>query len=176
MSSEKVRAIQEWPVPYKVKDIQSFLGFCNFYRHFIPSYSNITIPLTRLTQSKVKWDWSESTNSAFETLKAAFNTPAILHHWEPKCQITVETDASDYAIAYILSITSEDGEIRPVAFCSRSLSPPELNYDVYNKELLAIFNAFKHWHHYLEGAPIPIEVVTNHKNLEYFSTTKILTQ
>ena len=176
MSSEKVQAIQDWPVPRKVKDIQSFLGFCNFYRRFIPSYSNITIPLTRLTRSKVKWNWSEAAQKAFDTLKEAFGKPSILHHWEPNRQITVETDASDYAIASILSITSEDGEIYPVAFRSRSLTPPELNYDVHDKELLAIYDAFKHWRHYLEGSPIPIDVVTDHKNLEYFSTTKVLTR
>jgi hypothetical protein len=88
----------------------------------------------------------------------------------------VETDASDYAIVSILSITSNDGEIRPVAFHSRSLTLPELNYDVHDKELLAIFDAFKHWHHYLEGSPISIDVVTDYKNLEYFSTTKVLTR
>jgi hypothetical protein len=176
MSSEKVRAIQDWLVPQKIKDIQSFLGFCNFYRCFISSCSNITIPLTRLTRSNVKWNWSEAADSAFNTLKSAFNTPAILHHWEPNRQITVETDASNYAIASILSITSDNGEIRPIAFCSRSLTLPELNYDVHDKELLAIFDAFKHWHHYLEESPIPIDVVTDHKNLEYFSTTKVLTR
>jgi hypothetical protein len=88
----------------------------------------------------------------------------------------VETDASDYAIASILSITSNNGEIRPVAFHSCSLTLPELNYDIHDKELLAIFDAFKHWRHYLEGSPIPIDVVTDHKNLEYFSMTKVLTR
>jgi hypothetical protein len=83
MLSEKVKAIQDWPVPQKVKDIQSFLGFCNFYHRFIPSYSNITIPLTRLTRSKTKWVWSETAQKVFETLKEAFGTPIILHHWEP---------------------------------------------------------------------------------------------
>jgi hypothetical protein len=108
-------------------------------------------------------------------LKSAFNTPAILHHWEPNQQITVETDGSDYAIASILSITSNNREIRPVAFHSCSLTPPELNYDVHDKKLLAIFDTFKHWRHYLEGSSIPIDVVTDHKNLEYFSMTKVLT-
>jgi hypothetical protein len=117
----------------------------------------------------------EAADSAFNTLKSVFNTPAILHHWESNHQITVETNASNYAIASILLITSDNGEIRPVAFHSCSLTPLELNYDVYNKELLTIFDAFKHWCHYLEGSPIPINVVTDYKNLEYFSTMKILT-
>jgi len=70
---------------------------------------------------------------------------------------------------------TEDSEIHPVAFHSRTFSAPELNYDVHDKELLAIFEAFKIWRHYLERSALPIDVVTDHKNLEYFSTTKVLT-
>jgi len=90
--------------------------------------------------------------------------------------MTVETDASDYAIAAILSITLSDGEIHPVAFHSRTLTAPELNYDTHDKELLAIFEAFQKWRHYLEGSGTPVDVVTDHKNLEYFATTKLLTR
>ena len=176
MSPDKISAITDWPVPRKVKDIQSFLGFCNFYRRFIYGYSGITIPLTRLTRSNIRWDWSSSCQDAFDTLKQAFFKAPVLTHWIPDRQITVETDASDYAIASILSIIGDDGEIHPVAFRSRSLRPSELNYDTHDKELLAVFDAFTHWRHYLEGAGTPIDVVTDHKNLEYFSTTKVLTR
>jgi len=86
----------------------------------------------------------------------------------------METDASDYTLAAILSIMTKDNEIHPVAFHSRTFSAPELNYDVYDKELLAIFEAFKIWRHYLEGSASPIDVITDHKNLEYFLTTKVL--
>ncbi len=88
----------------------------------------------------------------------------------------METDTSDYAIAAILSIYLDDGEIHPIAFLSQSLHNAELNYDTHDKELLAIFEAFKYWHHCLEGSADSIDVVTDHKNLEYFSTTKILTR
>ena len=88
----------------------------------------------------------------------------------------VETDASDYALGAILSTYTSDGEIHPIAFHSRTFTAPELNYDVHDKELLAIFEAFKVWRHYLEGSVLPIDVVTDHKNLTYFSTTKILTR
>ena len=81
----------------------------------------------------------------------------------------METDASDYTLAAILSIMTKDNEIHPVVFHSRTFSTLELNYDVHNKELLAIFEAFKIWQHYLEGSASPIDVVTDHKNLEYFS-------
>ena len=82
----------------------------------------------------------------------------------------------DYAIAAILSITLSDGEIHPIAFYSQTLTTSELNYDTHNTELLAIYESFCTWWHYLEGSATPINVVTNHKNLEYFSTTKILSR
>ena len=87
----------------------------------------------------------------------------------------METDASDCALATILFIVNEDNKVHLVAFHSRTFTAAELNYDTHNKELLAIFGAFKIWQHYLEGLAYPIDVVTDHKNLEYFSTTKVLT-
>ena len=89
--------------------------------------------------------------------------------------MTVETDASDYAIAGILSVTTLDLEIRPIAFHSQSLHDTEKNYDTHDKELLAVFDCYKAWRHYLEGSGNPIDTVTNHKNLEYFTSTKKLT-
>ena len=68
-----------------------------------------------------------------------------------------------------------DSEVHPVAFKSQTFTGSKLNYDVHNKELLAIFEAFKSWHHYLEGSTFPVDVITDHKNLEYFATTKVLT-
>jgi hypothetical protein len=96
-------------------------------------------------------------------------------HWIPKAPIIVETDASDYVIAAILSIITPDEEVHPIAFYSRSLSTSKLNYDTHDKELLAIFAAFTTWQHYLEGPAAPVDIVTNHKNLEYFSSTCMLT-
>ncbi len=176
MSEDKVKAILDWPVPQKVKDIQSFLGFANFYRRFIHEYSDIVIPLTHLTRKGTPWKFDDKCMAAFNELKQAFTHTPILTHWVPDQQLVVETDASDYAIAAILSIYLEDGEIHPIAFLSQSLHNAELNYDTHDKELLAIFEAFKYWRHYLEGSADPINVVTDHKNLEYFSTTKILTR
>ena len=108
-------------------------------------------------------------------MKEAFTTAPILTHYQPGTPITIETNASDYAIASILSITCPNGKIWPVTFYSRTLTAPELNYDTHDKELLAIFEAFKTWQHYLEGSASPVDVVTDHKNLEYFSTSKVLT-
>ena len=175
MAQDKVEIIQNWPEPRKVKDIQSFLGFANFYRRFIDGYSAITVPLTRLTRKGAPWIFTEECRKAFNFLKQAFTSAPVLTHWIPGSQIVVETDASDYALAAILSIIV-DGELHPVAFHSRTFTATELNYDVHDKELLAIFEAFQKWRHYLEGSELPIDVVTDHKNLEYFATTKMLTR
>ncbi len=174
MSEDKVKAILDWPVSWKVKDIQSFLGFANFYRPFIHEYSDIVIPLTRLTCKGTPWKFDDKCMAAFNELKQAFTHAPILTHWVPDRQLVVETDASDYAIAAILSIYLEDGEIHPIAFLSQSLHNAKLNYDTHDKELLAIFEAFKYWCHYFKGSTDSIDVITDHKNLEYFSTTKIL--
>src|SRR3979490_759668 len=176
MAEDKVKTIRDWPEPRKVKDIQSFLGFANFYRHFIFNYSDITIPLTRLTHKGTPWAWTEDCQKSFDFLKTAFTLAPSLLHWEPDRILVVETNASDYALAAILSTIDSEGEIHPVAFHSRTFTGPELNYDGTNKELLAIFEAFKHWRHYLEGSAEPVDIVTDHKNLEYFSTTKVLTR
>ena len=174
MSLDKIQTILDWPEPRKVKDIQSFLGFANFYRRFIFNYSDIVVPLTRLTRKDAPWNFSEDCRHSFNALKHAFTTVPILTHFILDTPIIVETDASDYAVAGILSITCADGEIHLVAYYSWTLTAPELNYDTHDKELLAIFEAFRNWRHYLEGSASPIDVVTDHKNLEYFSTSKVL--
>ena len=89
--------------------------------------------------------------------------------------MVVETDTSDYVLAAILSAYDMEGALHPIAFHSCTFTGLELNYDVHDKELLAIFEAFKRWRHFLEGSAEPIDIITNHKNLEYFSTTKLLT-
>jgi len=86
-------------------------------------------------------------------------------------------DTSDYVIAAIISqISPDDGDIHPIAFYSCSMQPAELNYKIYDKELLAIFEAFRQWHNYLEGSTHVVLMLSDHKNLEYFVTTKLLTR
>src|ERR1700731_1159340 len=87
----------------------------------------------------------------------------------------VKMDTLDYAVAMILSTVTSDGEVHPVAFHSHTLGISKLNYDTHNKELLTIFEAFTAWRHYLEGSEAPVNVITNHKNLKYFSTVRLLT-
>jgi Reverse transcriptase (RNA-dependent DNA polymerase)/RNase H-like domain found in reverse transcriptase len=102
MSKEKVQMIRDWPEPWKVKDIQSFLGFANFYRLLIHNYSDITVPLTRLTRKGIPWAFTEECRKSFEFLKKGFTSALILSHWVPDQPLVVETDASDYALGAIL--------------------------------------------------------------------------
>ena len=136
MADDKVKCIQDWPEPHKVCDIQSFLGFANFYQRFVDRYSAITVPLTRLTRKGLPWNFTQECQDAFNKLKLTFTSAPILF-------LVVETDASDYALAAILSTYTPNGELHPIAFHSRTFTSPELNYDVHDKELLTIFKAFQ---------------------------------
>jgi hypothetical protein len=176
MDPMKVNTITDWPEPQKVKDVQSFLGFCNFYQRFIHTYVDIALPLARLTRKGQQWNFTEECRSAFNELKSAFNSAPILSHFILDAPLIVETNASDYAIAGIISTITLDNDIHPIAFYSRTLRDTELNYYTHDKELLAIWQAFMTWPKYLEGSPNPIDIVTDHKNLEYFCTTRLLTR
>ena len=98
-----------------------------------------------LCQKSVPWQFGPTEKSAFSRLKDAFTSAPILCHWMPDLPMTLETDASDHAIVAILSVTTPNQGIRPVAFHSRSLHDTEKNYNTHNKELLAIFEAYKVW-------------------------------
>src|SRR5258705_127662 len=176
MDPTKVSTIQDWPEPWKVRDVQAFLGFANFYQRFIHDYSETTLPLNHLCKKSTTWHFGTEEAKAFQNLKKAFGSALVLAHWAPDLPMMVEMDVSDCAIAGILSVTTEDGEIQLVAFYSHMLQSTEQNYDMHDKELLAIYEAFKSWCHYLEGLAKTIDTVTDHKNLEYFTTTKKLTR
>src|SRR5258705_7909030 len=111
MDPAKVSMIQAWLVPCNVRKVQSFLGFANFYRRFISSYTEFTQPLTNLCWKNTPWHFSEMESTAFQHLKEAFRTAPVLYHWALDLPIMVETDASDHAIVGILSVTTPDLEI-----------------------------------------------------------------
>src|SRR5258707_3119932 len=175
MDPVKVSMIQSWLEPDNICEVQSFLGFANFYRRFISHYVELTQPLTILCWKNTPWHFGETEFAAFRHLKMAFRSAPVLYHWAPDLPMMVETDASDYAIAGILSVTTLDLEIHPIAFHSRSLHDTEKNYDTHDKELLAVFDCYKAWRHYLEGSGNLIDMVTDHKNLDYFTSMKKLT-
>ncbi|MCO5585599.1 hypothetical protein L7F22_039534 [Adiantum nelumboides] len=110
----------------------------------------------------------------FQALKQAFTTASILIHADPTKPFILETDASDFALGAILSQVGDDGRAHPVAFHSRKFLATEINYEIHDKELLAIIDSFETWRHLLEGAPHKISVYTDHKNLEYFMASRVL--
>ena len=174
MQPEKVQAIQEWKTPSCLTDVRSFLGFANFYRQFIHGFSSTVKPLTQLTRKDQRFHWGKDQQLAFEELKQRFTSAPILAHFDFERDVIVETDASDYVSTGVLSQYSDDGILHPVAFFSTKHSPAECNYEIYDKELMAIVRAFEHWRAELQSVENPILVLSDHKNLEYFMTSKLL--
>ena len=172
---EKIRAVEEWPVPKSRKELQRFLGFANFYRRFIRDYSKVASPLTRLTSVNVTFCWSPEAHKAFLKLKHLFSSAPILVQPESSKQFIVEVDAFDAGVGAVLSqYVGPENCLHPCAFFSRRLSPTECNYDIGNRELLAVKLALEEWRHWLEGAEKPFVVWTDHKNLTYIQTAKRL--
>ena len=159
MDQRRVATIQEWPKPKSYHEVQVFLGFVNFYQRFIHHYSQIAGLLTGLlkgSQKRVKsgpFEWPKDADQAFRRLTDAFSQAPLLTHFDPQLSIRIETDASEYALAGILTKLQEDNkQWHPVAFHSQKMIPAERNYETHDQELLAIVTAFKQWRHYLEGS------------------------
>ncbi|KAI2645676.1 Transposon Tf2-6 polyprotein [Labeo rohita] len=151
MDDGKVEAVLRWPQPKTLKELQRFLGFANFYRRFIRGFSTVAAPLTAMTKHP--------------------NQPFIVEV-DP---FIVEVDASNTGVGAVLSQRQGNpAKMHPCAFFSRKLTPAERNYDVGNRELLAMKLALEEWRHWLEGAKHPFTILTDHKNLEYLRTAKRL--
>ncbi|SJK99901.1 uncharacterized protein ARMOST_03212 [Armillaria ostoyae] len=163
MDPIKLAGIAEWPTPMKKKELQSFLGFTNFYRKFIKNYSKVVRALTQLT-GNAEWTWGTAQNQAFQQLKKQMAEDVILAIPNSTGRFRVEADTSNRAVGAILS-QEQEGRWRPVAFMSKALTATERNYKIYDKELLAIMLALSDWCHYLMGALEDVEIWTDHQNL-----------
>ncbi|QRW15686.1 Retrotransposable element Tf2 protein [Rhizoctonia solani] len=146
----KIQAIQDWPTPTKLKEVQLFLGFANF--------SHMARSLHNLVKKDTPWKWETKEQEAIQ----------VLCHANPTKPYFLETDASGAALGSILSQCQEDGRLHPLGFLLESFKGAEQNYNTHDKELLAIIHSFKYWHIFLEGTTHPITVFTNHRNLEYW--------
>jgi hypothetical protein len=138
MDPENIRAMQDCEPPRNLKDAYIFLGFANFYYRFVRNYSHIVPPLTFLTRKGVPFAWSTEQQTAFNTLKATFTSVPVLAHFNLDWDVIVETDASDYVSAGVLSQYDDDNVLHPLAYFSNKHSSMECNYDIYDKELMAI--------------------------------------
>jgi len=168
MEEEKVKGVMEWPTLKCVKDVQKFLGLANYYCRFIEGFASITRPLHDMVKKDKKWDWMERQKKAFRELKEQFTKEPVLAVPDLDKKLRVEVDASDYAMGGVLSMEGEDGRWRPVAFLSKSLNETERNYEIHDKEMLAIIRGLEAWRHLLEEAQFKSEIWMDHKNLEYF--------
>ena len=152
INPKKVEAILEQLAPTNIKEVQSFLGFANFYRRFIKDYLRIAGLLIELTYKDKEFKQTERAQTALDALKQAFVTKLVLVLFDLEKKYRVETDSLDYAIGAILSQSDKQGRQQLVVYYSRKLSAVELNYNIYNKELLAIIDAIREQKVYLEGS------------------------
>jgi len=175
MDPAKVEAIMNWAAPTTTKGVRSFLGFANFYRRFIRNYSELTTPLTALTQKDKPFVWDDKCEESFQQLKRMFTTAPILMQFDPDRETVVETDSSGWATGGVLSQYDDDGVLRPCAYFSKKNTPAECNYQIHDKELLAIINALKEWEPELMSV-VNFQILTDHRNLRYFTTMKRLNE
>src|SRR5271155_4473791 len=174
MDPVKLVGIANWPTPTTVKEVRSFLGFSNFYRRFIQGYGHITKPLNDLLKKDIKFKWKEEHEIAFQTLKQKLLADPVLKMPDTTRPFTIETDASKFASGAVLLQEDTNGDWHPCSYLSKSFNETERNYEIYDRELLAIIWALTEWRHYLMGSIHPVTVRSDHKNLTYFRTARKL--
>lgn len=174
MDPLKIKAIEEWQAPTTAKGILGFLGFANFYRQFIDGFSRLSAPLSALTKKDARFVWSAKEQEAFDALKDAFITAPVLAMFDPERETVLETDSSGYVTGGTLSQLHGDA-LRPTAYFSKKNLPAECNYPIHDKELLAIIRCMEEWETELKSVG-HFTVLTDHKNLEYFTTNQKLSE
>ena len=174
IQKEKVEGVLNWLTPRNVKEIQKFLGLANYYRQFIKDFVKLTVLLHVLVRKEKKWRWRKEQEKVFKKLKEIFTTEPVLAIPDLDKEMQVEADASDYATWRVLSTKCENRKQRLVAFISKSLNTIEQNYEIHDKEILAVIQCLEVWKYYLERTKIEFKVWTDHKNLQYFMTSQKL--
>ena len=166
---KKTESIKNWPTPKCTRDVRSFLGLCSYYRRFIFQFAETAKPLHRLSEKNQKFIWTQDCSKAFETLKKKLTEAPILAHPDFNEKFILDTDASDMAIAAILS-QKLNGQEHVIAYASRTLSRSERRYCVTRKELLAVVHFIKHFRHYLYGKQFLLR--TDHGSLRWIMNFK----
>ncbi len=174
MNLEKVRAIVEWDTSHHLKDVQAFVKFVNFYRRFIKDFFKIVKSLIKLIKKNQSFNWSKNCQIAFEQLKKRVIETSVLSYFSSELKTYLESDSSDYVSVEVLSQKENDDLIKSVTYFSKTLSSVECNYEIYDKELLAIIRCFEQWRAELQSVETSINVLIDHKSLKYFMTTKKL--
>jgi len=135
--------VLNWLQPKNAKDVRKFLGLANYYRRFIKDFTRVARPMNVLTQKDEKWQWEEAQQKAFDELKRIFTSKLVLAAPDLDKEFRVEADASNYATGGVLSMKCLDEKWRLVAFISKSFSDTERNYEIHNKEMLAVIRCLE---------------------------------
>jgi RNase H-like domain found in reverse transcriptase len=173
MQEEKIQVILKWPTPRNLKDLEKFKGMVGYYRQFIGHFTDIMRKINEKLRRK-EFSWNEEDEKIFQDVKNRFKNNQIMGIFDWEKEITVHTDASDYAIGAEISQKDQNGKHRPILFYSRRLSPAEERYSTADKEMLAITQVLKKFPHYLRETKYPVTIKTDHKNLVTFTTNKQL--
>ncbi|GBG86664.1 hypothetical protein CBR_g41726 [Chara braunii] len=163
----KVEVIQNWPQPANVRELRSFLGLASYYRKFVPRFSIIAHPLSRLTSNNVAYAWCEKCESAFQALKEALVSHLVLHIADPNLTFVVTTDASQFGIGAVLQQDDGDG-LCPLEYYSKRMPSHKVATSTYMRELNALHEALAHWKHYLLGRHF--KVYSDHQTLQWIQT------
>lgn len=158
MDLVKVAGVADWPTPTSRKEVSLFLRFLNFYRRFVEGFSKHAHPLFDLLQQSHQFSWGKVEADTFELMKTLVTLAPVLIMPDDSKPYRVEADSSDFATGGVLEQEGDDGKWHPVAFYSKSLSPFERNYEIHDKELLAIVRLLEEWRHFCEGGKFPVEV------------------
>lgn len=174
MDLEKVWAVSDWPTPSSREEVQRFLGFANFYRKFIRNFSSVAALLHELTLPKKGFLWTSQVDN-FQASEELFHICTCSFPSWSSTSIRRGMDASDSRVGAVLSQRNpKDDHLHPCTFLSRKLSSTERNYDIGNRESLAVKVAVEEWRHWLEGTKEPYIVWKYHKYLEHLRTAKRL--
>lgn len=168
---DKTHAIQQLQAPTNIRELRTFLGMCSYYRRFIDHFADLAEPLHALLRKPTaNFVWSAKEELAFRTLKEKLAEPPILQFPDNRRPFTVDTDASNYGLGAVLSQLGDDGQLHPICFASRSLSPAERNYHTTERECLGVVFGVSTFHPYLWGTQFTIR--TDHAALTSLLTTK----
>ena len=168
---EKISSVKDWPLPKNRKQVRSFLGFCSYYRKFVKNFAVLAKPLYNLTEENVKFFWSSECQQAFENLKRVLTCPPVLSFPSGEGQFILDTDASNHGIGAVLSQLQGEEE-KVIAYYSRIFSKTERNYCVTRRELLAVVDSVKSFHHYLYGRKFLVR--TDHVSLRWLMSFRNL--
>ena len=185
MDPSKIKVVKTWPTPTNLTEIWAFLVFTSYYRYFIKGYSAIARPLLNLTKKGAVWHWGQLEQSTFKTLWQRVCDEPVLQQPNFNKQFYLQTDTSAYRLEAVLSqeggtshshhqTPSTKPVLHPVAYYSAIFTPTERNYDIYERELLAVMKSLSHWRPYLGWTKEPFIIWTNHANLQYWKSPRNL--